>query len=258
MVPLRSHLARRPVGIGFPGMKLILHQLSLRLPFARSFLLVGIVSLGISMASNAEERSLVPQWLNAQTNIQTWTAEVRQVRSFKTLAQPLEERGQVWFAAPNQFRWEIGNPAKTIAVRQPDQMLVIYPRLQRAERFPLDGNQAGPWKETLVLLEAGFPRSQSELDAKFRIASETRSNDVCQVLLVPRSASARRMLPQLRIAFSRTDFTLRLTELQFADGSSLRNEFTNGVINATLPEDTFKPQLGPEIKIVEPLGRKSR
>lgn len=224
----------------------------------RSLVILGALLPAARLEAAPLTPSPVVRWLEAQTNIQTWTAEVRQIRTFKTLAQPLEEQGRVWFAAPNRFRWEIGTPAKTIALRQPDQMLVIYPRLKRAERFPLEGDQAGAWKDTLALLEAGFPRSQAELEKKFRINGQSCSNDLCQVLLEPRSASARRMMPRLRIAFSPIDFTLRMTELQFGDGSSLRNEFSNGVVNPTLPQDTFEPALGPDIKIVEPLGRNPR
>jgi hypothetical protein len=35
-------------------------------------------------------------------------------------------------------------------------MLVIYPKLKRAERYPLHDQAAGPWKDTLALLEAGI------------------------------------------------------------------------------------------------------
>src|SRR5436853_7123535 len=113
----------------------------------------------------AAEQPPLARWLEAQKNIQTWTADVTQTRALKTLSKPLISHGHVWFTAPNRFRWEIGSPAQTIAVRQPEQMLVIYPRLQRAEKYPLNGQAAGPWKDTLALLEAGFPRSQAELES---------------------------------------------------------------------------------------------
>jgi hypothetical protein len=74
----------------------------------------------------------------------------------KSLIQPLTGTGRVWFAAPNRFRGSWAIPAQTIAVRQPDEMAVIYPRLKRVEKYPLAGAQNGPWKETLALLEAGF------------------------------------------------------------------------------------------------------
>src|SRR6266581_4757742 len=59
----------------------------------------------------ADTRSLLAQWLSAQTNLQTWSADVTQTRSLKTLTQPLTARGRVWFAAPNRFRWELLEPS---------------------------------------------------------------------------------------------------------------------------------------------------
>src|SRR5205809_6351116 len=166
--------------------------------------------------------SVLGAWLNSQTNIQTWSAEVIQTRALKALTEPLTATGRVWFAAPNRFRWELDDPPKTIAVRQADQLLVIYPRLKRAERYPLRGDQAGQWRETLALLEAGFPRSQSELDSRFRVVAESRTNSVHELTLQPRSPLARRMMPQIKISLATHDLTQRGTELPFVDGSNRR------------------------------------
>ena len=216
-------------------------------------MLIGFGVIAITDAAFAD--GILQNWLRAQTNIQTWTADVTQIRSFKTLTQPLMATGRVWFAAPNRFRWEIGNPVQTIAVRQPEQMLVIYPRLKRVERYPLTGEQTGPWKETLALLEAGFPRSQAELESRFRITSQSRSNDIFQLTLQPKSHAARRMMPEIKIAFGTNDFMLRATELQFTDSSRILNQFRNPNLNPKLDEKLFTPPLETDYKIVEPLAK---
>src|SRR5437867_5040198 len=41
----------------------------------------------------------IAAWLNAQTNIQTWSATVNQTRALKALTEPLTTTGRVWFAA---------------------------------------------------------------------------------------------------------------------------------------------------------------
>jgi outer membrane lipoprotein carrier protein len=213
---------------------------------------MGVMS-GHVLASDAN--TALNAWLNAQTNIQTWSAEVIQTRALKSLTQPLIAKGRVWFAAPNRFRWELGDPPQTIAVRQPDQMLVIYPRLKRAEKYSLAGNQNSQWRDTLALLEAGFPRSQRELEARFRVVSQATANEAHEVTLQPKSASARRLMPQINVAFSTNDFSLRATELQFADGSTMRNDFTNATLNPKVPESLFAPEIGADFKIVEPLAK---
>jgi outer membrane lipoprotein-sorting protein len=206
-----------------------------------------------SLASDANPALLA--WLNSQTNIQTWSADVIQTRELKSLTQPLTATGHVWFAAPNRFRWELGDPPQTIAVRQTGQMLVIYPKLKRIEKYPLTGDRASQWRDTLALLEAGFPRSQSELESRFHIVAQTTTNGVHEVALQPRSASARRMMPQIRIAFATGDFSLHATELQFADGSTLRTDFTNAMLNPKLDDSIFAPKLESDFKVVEPLKK---
>lgn len=218
--------------------------------------LLSIVIRPPSFAAPAESLSpLVTRWLAAQTNIHTWSADLVQTRSLKTFNQPLTNHGRVWFAAPDRFRWEVGTPASTIAVRQAAQFLVLYPKLKRAERYPLDGAQAGPWKDTLALLEAGFPRSAAELDSRFKVLSQSITNAVCEVALAPRSASARRMMPQIKITFATNDLTLRATELSFADGSTMRNDFTNANLNQAQDEALFNPTLPAGMQIVEPLKK---
>lgn len=214
--------------------------------------------LGAFFLSNlhaAETSPALSRFLSAQTNLLTWSADLTQIRQLKTLTQPLVSTGHVWFAAPNKFRWEIGSPAQTIAVRGGDEMLVIYPRLKRVEKYPLAGEKMGQWKDTLALLEAGFPRSEADLEKQFKVLSVSRSNDVDVVVLQPKSSSARRMMPQILLAFATNDFELRATEMQFGDGSTMRNEFRNGKINPSLDPALFAPKLDADYKIVEPMKR---
>ena len=224
--------------------------------FMKALLLACSLTIGNATANAgkaAELNPVVVSWLAAQTNIQSWSADFVQTRSFKSLTQPLTATGHVWFAAPNRFRWELGNPAQTIAVRGSNDLLVIYPRLKRVERFPLSGEQAGPWKDALALLEAGFPRSAHELQAQYNILDQVIHEPIARLVLQPKSSAARRMMPQIKIEFDTRDFSLRATELQFADGSSLRNDFTHAVLNPAIEPQQFSPPIPADYKIVEPL-----
>src|SRR5947208_1264401 len=84
----------------------------------RSWLLVPfLLACGSAAAAASDTAGLLDSWLAAQTNVHSWTAEFTQTRKLKALAQPLVTTGHVWFVEPNRFRWEIGQPAQTIAVR---------------------------------------------------------------------------------------------------------------------------------------------
>jgi len=203
----------------------------------------------------ADNDALLTAWLNAQTNIQTWSADFVQTRTLKSLTQPLTSTGHVWFAAPNRFRWELGNPPQTIAMRQPEQMLLVYPRLKRVERYPLNLAEPGPWKDMLALLDAGFPRSRTEVESRFNILAQTTENGIHELTLQPKAESARRLMPEIKIGFDVSNFSLRSTELQFRDGSTMKNVFNNAVLNPKIDESEFNPKLEADYKIIEPFKK---
>jgi outer membrane lipoprotein carrier protein len=224
----------------------------------RSVVLLLAGSCAIANASAAAELApAVKSWLAAQTHIQTWSADFVQTRALKSLIQPLTATGHVWFAAPNRFRWELGSPPQTIAVRAQSELLLFYPRLKRVERFPLTGNETGPWHDALALLEAGFPRGQAELQSQYDIVAQTVTGQTGEIILVPKSPSARRMIPELRIDFNTQNFALRATQLTFADGSTLRNDFKEPVLNPKLDSALFQPKIPADYKVVEPLEQRT-
>jgi outer membrane lipoprotein-sorting protein len=206
-----------------------------------------------SLASAAELDPALTAWFATQTKIQTWSADLIQTRTLKSLAQPLISPGHMWFSAPNRFRWELGSPPQTIAVRLPQELLITYPRLKRVEHFPLTGNSPGPWRDALALLQATFPRSEAELLSQYTILSQSVTNRTCEVVLQPKSVNARQMIPEFRIAFDTQESSLRWTQLKFADGSMLRNEFKQQIINPKLDESLFQPVVPPDYKTVEPM-----
>ena len=202
-----------------------------------------------------DTNAVITGWLAAQTNVQTFNADFIQTRRLKTLTQPLTATGHLWFEQPNQFRWELRTPSQTIALRQAEEMWVIYPLLKRAERYPLDSKAPGEWRDALALLEAGFPRDRRDFDSRFRILSLTETNDNWQFDLQPASAFARKMMKRIRIGLATNDFMLTSTELEFVDGSIMRNDFTNGVLNARFGKEVFDWKPPADFKVTQPLGK---
>ncbi|MGD0538914.1 MAG: outer membrane lipoprotein carrier protein LolA [Verrucomicrobiota bacterium] len=205
-------------------------------------------------ARAADTNSVIAAWLSAQTNMSTWSADFVQTRWLKVLNQPLVSTGHVWFARPNHFRWELGNPAQTIAVRDDEQLQVIYPRLKRVEQYPLTGAKSGPLGEALGLLDAGFPRNRADFGARFRLLTLHATNDAWLLELQPASASARRVMPVIRVTLAQTNFALLANELEFPDGSRMRNDFRKATLNADFPADIFKPAVEAGFTVVKPLS----
>ncbi len=217
----------------------------------------GVVLLACLLASPglraADTNAVLDAWLAAQTNITTWTAEFVQTRWFRALNQPLVSTGRVWFARPNRYRWELGVPAQTIAVRDGQQLQVIYPRLKRVEQYSLDAIRSGPMSEALGLLDAGFPKDRADFDSRFRVRSVRSTDQAWQIELEPSSASARRMMSAIRVTLAADHFTLLANEIQLPDGSRMRSEYRGAAMNQSFPGETFAPAIGPDFTITKPL-----
>lgn len=222
-----------------------------RLAGALAIVFCGLTLLAVAPVRGAEESTL-DRWFARQAETDYWSSALTQTRQMKTLTRPLVTEGRVWFRAPNRFRWELGQPAQTVAIRTTNTLWVIYPRLKRAEQYPLDAAQTGPWKDALTLLEVGFPRSRADLEAQFRIVSQNETNGVHEVELVPRSAGARRMVARLTIGFAADELELRHTEIEFADGSTLRNAFEPGGSTEPFADDQLVPDVPDDFKVSRP------
>jgi outer membrane lipoprotein-sorting protein len=202
-----------------------------------------------------ETNALLEAWFAAQTNVHTISADFIQTRSLKTLVQPLVATGHLWFSFPDQFRWELGQPAQTIALRQADEMFVIYPRLKRAEHYPLGAAAPRDWRDAMSILDAGFPRTRKEFDAAFQIRSLAETNRAWLLTLQPRSSAARQIMPELEVSLTTNDFSLVGTELVFMDGSRMRNDFTNIMINIPLDKNLFRWTPPGDFKVTEPFAK---
>ena len=213
-----------------------------------------LVFAAVSMSVNAAAD--VASLLEGQAGLKSWTADFVQTRTLKSLKQPLKTPGHLYFVAPNIFRWELGDPVQTIAVRTSNEVLLLYPQLKRAERYSLAPNERSQWQEMLSLLDAGFPRSQKELESRFKTISDREEGGKTHLILQPRAASARRWMQEMELIFDRARKSLVATELRFADGSSLRNDFSNERKNTDIAPELFHPQIPPDYKVIEPAKRK--
>lgn len=208
--------------------------------------------LGGNLARADDTNALLNAWLESQKDLKTWTADLTQTRHLKALAEPLKAEGRVWFSAPSTFRWELGRPARTVAVRNGPDMWLVSPQLKRAEHYPLDGSATGPWRDAMALLESGFPRDAATFRAQYDLRGFTRTNDLCQLALTPRQPAAREMIPSVTVVFSTETRNLVATELTLADGSVLRNDFRNVRVNPEIDPQVFAAPDTNQFKITEP------
>jgi outer membrane lipoprotein-sorting protein len=203
----------------------------------RASVRAGLAWVAVSL--HAAGNPVVDSWIRSQTNVATWAADFVQTRRLPALARPLSSPGHVWFAAPDRFRWELGDPVQSVAIRRGDALLVLGPRLKRAEMLDLRAIARGPMRDAVALLDTGFPRDAAEFAAHFDVQSVREESGRYELDLRPKNAGARRLLAGLGVSIATNDFGLLATELRFADGTILRNDFTNAVRNPAIPAARF-------------------
>ena len=232
----------------------IRHSALRRLFCIPAFYIAAALCLAVSVVHAADYDAQFNQWFEVQTNLQSWSGDFTQTRTLTVLNQPLVSQGKVW-VKPGEFRWELGQPAQTVVLRTPAQLLIIYPRLKRAEKYPLDAVPSGPMRDALALLDASLPRDRATMEAHFRLLSAAMTNSVLQMTLQPRSEAARKFIGQVVIGFHTNDFTIAATEMKFADGSKLHNDFTHVVLNQPIDPKMFEADLSSDFTVAEPLKK---
>lgn len=226
----------------------------------RKALVLAIIGWQLALISDGSAADLdqakqdLNQWLRHQSAIQTWNADVLQIRKLKTLTRPLETEGRVWFSQPNRFRWQLGDPPRTIAVRTRDALLIAYPRLKRVEKIPLDNGLDSSWRYVMALLDVGFPNAPETFYANYNLIGAEKLDDHWRFDLQPVSRQARRLVESVRLETSVPDLELQATELAFPDGSIMRNEFRNIAVNPDLEQGLFNFEIPPDYQVVNPLA----
>ena len=70
----------------------------------------------------------VVRWLETNEGLTTLKVEFTQTRRLVSLKNPIRQKGVLWLDHPsNRFRWQTGNPPKTIVVREGKELLIIRP-----------------------------------------------------------------------------------------------------------------------------------
>ena len=220
------------------------------LPAASLLILLSSAEAGIDSS-----REFLTAWMGQQAQIKTWSADVVQIRILKSLVRPLKSRGQVWFRQPNQFRWQLGDPPRTIAVGKDDELLIIYPRLKQIERFAAGEDVDPAWKQVLALLEVGFPSDTETFFSRYELVRTARLKKSWRFELRPAAEVARKRLDRVTIEISTRDFSLLSTELIFPDGSTMKNQFIHRRLNPDLDEGLFDFKIEGGYTVVNPLQK---
>jgi len=196
----------------------------------------GVTQLCVAAALDL---SPVKRWITRQNDFHAVTADFTQTRRMSALRNALENKGRLWFNSPDSFRWELGSPAKLIALRTKDTIYLIEPAKKRAERSVVSALNQNVGGLGLGMLNIPFARDFTTYQKQYETLTISTDGTCCHLALLPRDPQARKMLTSLQLDFNTTTGHLLSFELRTRDGSSLRNEFTNVQINPKINRSVF-------------------
>ena len=189
----------------------------------------------------ADDLDLTPlkKWITRQREVRTVQADFTQTRSFHALKDPLTSPGRIYFSVPHSFRWEVGDPAKTIVIRQGEAAYLIQPAKKRAQRFAAADLAKPGGTNSLPMLNFPLADSFEDFNRQFEVKAISVEGTRCHAELQPRDMQSQKFLAGLQLDFDTATGYLIAFEARTRDGSMMRNDFSNVRFNAKLDPQVF-------------------
>jgi outer membrane lipoprotein carrier protein len=209
----------------------------------RKFLLIAPLCL-LGMSARAEEipaaaMAPIKRWIAQQADIRTLSADFVQTRRLRVLRDPVARPGQFWFATPGSFRWQLGNPPETIALRRKDAVYLISVKGRKFSRQDPAAMAAKSGMRDMPMMEFPMATDYASFAKRFEVRSIKVDGGLCTANILPRDASARKFLQKVEVVFDTNTGDMHAFEVAFRDGSALRNEFSNVQVNRRIDPATF-------------------
>lgn len=178
-------------------------------------------------------------WLRKQSQIRSLEADFTQERRLPSLKKPVIAKGRLSMRRPGLFRWQLGNPPKTIALADGPTLILADVARKRARRIPLDSPEA----RRFTLLASDAFASPDTFHKTFELHETRTANGIYQATLRPLDRRMRSKIPWVFLTIDPRSFRLLALEIELSDKSRILNRFSNVRINPELPDSRFQLDL---------------
>lgn len=202
---------------------------------------LSLLLLGFAFGDNAA----LENWLKRQAGIRTLESSFIQERKLPSLKQPVTTPGKFTFSKPGKVRWQLGEPAATLALSDGTTLTLVDYSAKSARRVPADSPQAARFS---MLTGKGFETS-ADFHAMFEITAHRVESGIHQYTLKPKDRKLRSQVPWIFLDIDPANDELRAMELELQDKSRIRTLFKNPSFNGKLSASEFEVDLtGIEVK----------
>ncbi len=213
----------------------------IRLPHATFAALIFLSSaIPISSVLSADgDMKIVEKWLGSNSGIRSIKVNFSQTRTMKTLKVPVSSSGTLWVDyGSGKFRWQTGNPPKTLVTGKGSDIVIVRPPAKKYERRRGgSGSSSG-----MAAMPKNFPRSVAEFKRKYRLLSVDTKSSSYEIKAQP-LGSAGRGVNSFTFKVEKDKHRLLGMSISMKDGSWINTRFTNVQPNAPTPSSLFTPDL---------------
>ena len=214
-------------------------RISLLIKSAAAFALLIGVQIPDASCSATIDLSPLKACLEAQGDLRSISADFTQTRALKTLKSPVAVKGHFWFEAPDRFRWQLGDPPKTIIIGTKKGGMAIHPLQKHAEKSDLPASGGFPARRIFELMGLSGKRTVEEFQKHVNVLSLKTSGTRCRLEMLPKDPSATRGLSSINLEFDCKTGQWFDFEIVTQEGSSIRTELSNVRTNSAIDGRIF-------------------
>lgn len=207
--------------------------------FLKTFAAASVLII-TSSAYSADLR-IVEHWLRTNSDTRTLKVDFVQSRDLKTIKKPLVQSGALWLDySSDQFRWQLGNPVRTIVVSQGERVAVMRTPLKRIE-YREGGGSSGN-APGLSGLSRGFPKTLAQFQERYRILDIVTRETSYEIVTQPLGSDGEG-ISRFGFVIDRNRFLLKGLVIQLKDGSMITTSFQRVERNQPIGQDVFRPDV---------------
>lgn len=212
---------------------------SLLIKCAATFALFMGVQVPDAPCETRVDLSPLKACLEAQGDLKSISADFTQTRALKTLKSPIALKGHFWFAAPDRFRWQLGDPPRTIIIGTKKGATAIHPLKKHAEKSDLSASGGFSTQRVFEMMALSGKRTLEEFQKHMNVLCLKTSGTRCRLEMLPKDPSATRGLSSINLEFDCKTGQWLDFEIVTREGSSIRTELNNVRTNSVIDGGVF-------------------
>ena len=191
----------------------------------------------VSLARAELDLKPLETWIGRQKTLQSLDADFVQERKLPSLKKPAVTPGRMRMVRPGKLCWELGNPAKTLAVSDGKTMMLLDLVKKRGKKIDTTDPEA---RQFTLLSEEAF-RDLAGFQQTFELVESRMAGAIYQLTVRPKDKSMRKHVTWMFLDIDTRTQELRALDLELEDKSRIRTVFSNAKINAKVDPAIFTP-----------------